>query len=120
MDHFKTAGAVGLRDAYEDEKMVKEFKKCEDQILFANAQVNLILRDFRSMNLWCRLLWNENFDNVIEKMNEDKEEFEQQEMEMENEIHILLNTWEEKFNDRNPLAFELALRFQCSGMKETI
>ncbi len=120
MENLETADEVGLRDAYEDEKMVQEFKKCEEKILNADYQTNLILRDFRKMNLWCRLLKNENFDNVMKKMNEEKSEFIFQEAEMEHDIHILLNKWETKFNERNSLAFELNLRFQCSRIHETI
>lgn len=120
MDNFENDDEFGLRDAYEDAKMVQEFKKCEQQILNADYKTNLILRDFRNMNLWCRLLRDENIDKDMEEMNKEKSEFLCEEAEKENEIHILLNKWEEKFNQRNILSFELDLRFECSRIQRQI
>lgn len=106
--------------AYEDSQMVHEFNRCEAKLNLLNQKVRDICRDFRNMNLWCRLLRDENIDNIMAQKNNEKDEFRIQFNAKENEIRDQLNRWSDVFNSRNVLSFQLNLRFQCSGFQENI
>lgn len=113
MDNFGTP-------AYEDQQMVQEYNKCEDRLNFICQIVRSIFRIFRDMNLWCRLLDNKEIRSVMDQMNEEKNAFQLQVTAMENDIRAQLDRWSEKFNRRDPFAFQINLRFQCAAIQEDI
>lgn len=106
--------------AYEDKQMIDEFNICEARLNFVQEKVREIYRDFRNMNLWCRLLRDENIDIVMNQMNNEKNGFQIRFNTMEDEIRSQMNAWENLFNSRNALAFQLNLRFQCSRFHENV
>lgn len=106
--------------ALEDKQMTDEFVKCEGRLNLLSRKVRAIYRDFRNMNLWCRLLKDGNMDDIMGQMNNDKNEFRIQFSIMADEIRDNLNKWENLFNSRNAFAFQLNLRFQCSEFRDNI
>ncbi|KAG4073871.1 hypothetical protein HA402_014076 [Bradysia odoriphaga] len=106
--------------AFEDKQMVDEFNKCEMRLNLLSKKVRAICRDFRNMNLWCRLLKDENIDNVMREMNNEKEEFRIRFNIMAEEIRDQLNKWENLFSSRDVFSFQLNLRFQCSSHRDNV
>lgn len=106
--------------AFDDHQMVEEFNECEELLNIVVQKVRAILRDFREMNLWSRLLKDDTIVSTLSRFNDAKIDFQNQVKAMEDQLRRQLDEWQALFNSRTVLSFELNLRIRCSSIQSAV
>lgn len=113
-----TSGGAGLPNALDDVTMLREYDRCVEQVNGIINRTNRIYRDIGEMLLYKKCL-KHNYDE-IDSLATRHSQYEDTADIMSNEIQDLIDYWHEKFEQINPLNFDLNVRLECGKLQENI